>query len=336
MRKKTIGSYAAVLCATFLLSACSVVSDVAPKPAPSLSAVTEPHATILTDLDPAKSTGMRVEGLIGDTKGRLYTSDMDSRHLMRVLPDSGRVEVLTTLPRPATGMAFDQSGNLYLASGGSQGEAGVIFKVSAKALEQGAFDPSKVETFATGTNGANGLAFDAKGNLYVSGAATGNIYVVSPDGKMRTWVSGIHAERKTQPIVVNGLAFDREGRLYMANTSSGEINRVAIGDDGTFGQVKRFAKDQRLYGADGIAFGPDGDLYACANERNSVVKVDAHGKVTPVWENANAGVLEFPASLHFIGNTLYVSNYDQPRGVNKANEAGIGASIAKIELPAQS
>jgi hypothetical protein len=46
----------------------------------------------------------------------------------------------------------------------------------------------------------------------------------------------------------------------------------------------------------------------------------------------NEGTLEFPASLHFVGNTLYVSNFDVARGVNKPNEPGIGASIVKISL----
>jgi sugar lactone lactonase YvrE len=92
------------------------------------------------------------------------------------------------------------------------------------------------------------------------------------------------------------------------------------------------AKDPPLYGADGIAFGPKGDLYVCANERNSIVKVTSDGKVAEVAGNDNQGPLEFPASMHFVGSTLYVSNYDLPRGVNKPNEPGIGASFAKIEL----
>jgi hypothetical protein len=95
--------------------------------------------------------------------------------------------------------------------------------------------------------------------------------------------------------------------------------------------MERVAKDPLLYGADGFAFGPKGDFYVCANERNSIVKVTSDGKVAEVAGNDNHGPLEFPASLHFVGTTLYVSNYDLPRGVNKPNEPGIGTSIAKIE-----
>lgn len=289
------------------------------------------EVSIAVDLDPSSATGMRVEGITGDKQGRLYTIDMDSKRLFRFTPATGRLETLTVLPRSATGMAFDQQGNLYMASGGGNGVDGVILRIAADALAGGPIETGQVETFAQDTDGANGLAFDRDGNLYVSGGATGNIYVISPQGQRTVWASGIAAERPEQPITVNGLAFGRDGRLYIANTSSGEINRVRIKKDGTFGDVERFAKDPLLYGADGIAFGPDGSLYVAANERNAIVKVSRSGKVKELTANDNQGPLEFPASLHFVGDTLYASNFDVARGVNAPNQPGIGASIAKIE-----
>jgi sugar lactone lactonase YvrE len=89
--------------------------------------------------------------------------------------------------------------------------------------------------------------------------------------------------------------------------------------DGTFGEVKQFAKDPLLYGADGIAFANDGNLFVCANERNAIVRVSPSGKVSEVAVNDNQGPLEFPASLDFVGKTLYVSNFDIDRGVNSPN-----------------
>lgn len=288
--------------------------------------------SIAADLDPASAAGMRIEGLTGDKKGGLYTIDLDSRQLLRIMPGKGTTETLTVLPRQATGMTFDKKGNLYMASGGAAGQGGVILRVSSENLKKGPFSPDKVETFAEGVDGANGLAFDRKGNLYVSGGATGNIYVVTPEGERTVWASGITAERPEQPIVVNGLAFDRDGRLYISNTSSGEINRVRIGKDGAFGEVERFAKSPLLYGADGIAFGPHDALYVAANERNAIVKISRSGKVKEITSNNNNGPLEFPASLHFVGRTLYASNFDVDRGTNSPNQPGIGASIAQIDL----
>jgi sugar lactone lactonase YvrE len=264
MRKKVIVTLTAALICSVFLTSTMMAADTSKKENVE-DKVDKMHYTaevsILVDLDPEKATGMRIEGLTGDKAGRLYTIDMDSRRLFRVLPGTGKVEILTVLPRSATGIAFDKDGNLYLASGGSATQEGVILRVRADALQGAEFDSSRVETFVSGVNGANGLAFDREGNLYVSGGANGNIYVIKPSGERSVWASGITAERKEQPIVVNGLAFGHDGRLYIANTSSGEINRVRIKSDGTFGEVERFAKDPLLYGADGIAFALDGNLF---------------------------------------------------------------------------
>ncbi|WFA20160.1 hypothetical protein ERY13_24435 [Paenibacillus mucilaginosus] len=291
------------------------------------------EAAILTDLDPDKATGMRIEGITGDAQGRLYTVDMDSKRLFRILPETGKAEVLTVLPRPATGMTFGPDGALYMASGGGQGVEGVILRVPADVLQGGAFDASKVETFASGTNGANGLVFDGSDRLFVSGGVTGNVYGITPEGKSTVWSSGLKAEREEQKITVNGLAFDKEGRLTIANTSSGEIWKAPVNSaDGSIGTPELFAKSPLLYGADGIAFGPDGVLYVCANERNAIVKVTPNGEVSELAANTNEGPLEFPASVHVMGGALYISNFDLPRGTNMPNEPGIGSSIAKIGL----
>ncbi|MCZ8521183.1 MULTISPECIES: SMP-30/gluconolactonase/LRE family protein [Paenibacillus] len=291
------------------------------------------QAAIIADLDPEQAAGMRIEGVTGDKQGHLYTVDMDSKRLYRIVPETGKAEVLTILPRSATGMAFGPDGALYLASGGGQGVEGTVLRIPGEALHGGAFDASKVETFVSGTNGANGLVFGTGGRLYVSGGATGNVYIVTPDGKLTVWASGLAAEREEQKIVVNGLAFDAEGRLTIANTSSGEIWKAPVNAaDGSIGTAERFAKSPLLYGADGIAFGPDGVLYVCANERNSIVKVTPQGEAAELAANGSDGPLEFPASVHIMGGALYISNFDQPRGANKPSEPGIGASIAKIGL----
>lgn len=285
--------------------------------------------SILKDLDPNSATGLRIEGVIADEKHRVYTVETTSKKLYRIMSDSGKMEVLTELPRPATGMAFDADGNLYMASGGMEG---VIFKINAKDLVGGPFDTSKVETYVSGTQGANGLTFDSKGNLYVSGGANGNIYVVTKDGKLSTFKSGIIPERQVQTITVNGIAFGKDGKLYVANTSSGEVNRFTMNSDGSLGAIERVAKSPLMYGADGLNFGPDGAIYIAANERNAIVRISVDGTITEVAHNGNIGPLEFPASLHFVGNMLYISNFDQPRGDNLPNELGIGASIVKMEF----
>jgi sugar lactone lactonase YvrE len=309
-----------------------------PATTPVTTAVTTPQAagtttatstvpvTILVDLDPASATGIRPEGLIADANGRLYTSDTASRRLYRLTPDSPQVTVLGTLPAGATGMAFDSRGNLYLASSGN------ILRIAADKLSGDSIQESDVQTFATGLTGSNGLIFDAQDRLYVSGAATGNIYVVATDGMTRTFATGFRSERQEQQISTNGLGFGPDGRLYSANTGTGAIDRITVNADGTAGPVERWVTDPLLLGADGIAFASSGDLYVAANERNAIVRVTAGGQVSDVASNGNAGPLEFPASLAFSGSNLYASNFDIERGANSPAAPGIGASVAQLAV----
>lgn len=282
--------------------------------------------TILADLDPNSAAGIRPEGLIADSMGRLYTSDTASRRLYRLTPDSPQVTVLGTLPTAATGMAFDSAGNLYLASSGN------ILKIGADKLQGDQVQESDVQTFATGVTGSNGLIFDPFDRLYVSGGATGNIYIVATDGVTRTFATGFKSDREVQQISTNGLGFGPDGRLYSSNTGTGAIDRITVNADGTAGATERWVTDPLLLGADGIAFAANGDLYAAANERNAIVRVTQGGQVSDVASNGNEGPLEFPASLAFSGSNLYASNFDIERGANSPAAPGIGASVAQLAV----
>ena len=303
-----------------------------PGTTPQATTVTTTTATstvpisILADLDPNSATGIRPEGLIADSMGRLYTSDLASRRLYRLTPDSPQVTVLGTLPTAGSGMAFDSAGNLYIASSGN------ILRINASVLAGDQVQESDVQTYATGLTGSNGLIFDPQDRLYVSGGATGNIYVVATDGMTRTFASGLRSEREAQQISTNGLAFGPDGRLYSSNTGTGAIDRITVNADGTAGPVERWVTDPLLLGADGIAFAANGDLYVAANERNAIVRVSAGGQVSDVASNGNAGPLEFPASLAFSGTSLYASNFDVERGANSPAAPGIGASVAQLAV----
>ncbi|MGI8956954.1 MAG: hypothetical protein ACR2II_08580 [Chthoniobacterales bacterium] len=137
------------------------------------------------------------------------------------------------------GLAFDKSGNLFVADDGSgavykftpagvrttfaselplTGPVGLAFD-SAGNLFVAAdvtiykFTPTGARTtFATVQLGANGLAFDQAGNLFVaagSGGIDGNVYKFTPTGVRTTFASGLY-----YPFA---LAFDSRGNLFVAD-----------------------------------------------------------------------------------------------------------------------
>ena len=307
-----------------------------------------PTVSILVDLDPLSADRtVIVENLTASRDGILFTSDRVTGNVLRVDPKSpnpvvvGKVESRTTDGRKVDaspgGIAFDAKGDLYLAANPFNEV------VRIKAADLNAAKPGIAQTFATGVPGANGIAFDRAGTLYVSGGASGVVYSVGANGGAAQPVAQIDRNVRTLPnstatqaVVANGIKFDAKGVLHVADTSRGAIWKVVIGADGKGGKPALLVQSPLLEGADDMAFSNHGDLWVAANELNAIVSVSPAGVVKNIAKNASQGPLEFPASLVFVGNTAYVVNFDVPRRDNlDANGTtarnGIGASIAQIK-----
>ena len=307
-----------------------------------------PVVSILVDLDPSSTERtVIVENITADRAGILFTSDRVTGNILRIDPKSpkpvvvGKVESRTTdgkkVDASPGGIAFDAKGDLYLAAGP------FAEVVRIKAADLNAAKPAIAQTFATGMPGANGIAFDRFGTLYVSGGASGIVYSVGANGGAAQAVAQIERNVRTLPnstatqaIVANGLKFDAQGVLHVADTSRGAVWKVVVGADGKGGKPALLAQSPLLEGADDMAFTRNGDLWVAANELNAIVSVSPAGVVKNIAKNASQGPLEFPAALVFVGNTAYVVNFDVPRRDNlDANgttaKDGIGASIAQIK-----
>jgi sugar lactone lactonase YvrE len=325
-----------VLVLTIFLGACATVQD---RRGATVS--------ILVDLDPASvDRTVIVESITADKEGRLYLPDRVSGNILRVDPKSpkpvvvGRIEGREIKSKKvradASGAAFNQQGDFFIAVG----PFSEVVRIRGADLNPG--KPGVAQTFATGTPGANGIAFDRQGNLYVSGGASGIVYRVGPNGGAAEPAVKIEGHKRTLPdgkavqaIVANGLIFDAKNTLYVADTSRGAIWKVEIGADGKAGKPLSWVESPLLHGADGLAFDGAGRLWVTANERNALVTVAPDGTVREVAKNGSTGPLEFPSAIVFVGNTAYVSNFDTPRRDNmdangETARDGIGASIAQI------
>jgi sugar lactone lactonase YvrE len=304
--------------------------------------------SVLIDLDPASAAQtVIVESLATDPKGMLYACDRVSGNVWRIDPRNPKLIVVgkvqereidgKKVPANVSGIVFNQAGDLYLTAGGFN----EVLRIRGRNLDPK--EPGVAQTFATETEGANGIAFDKNNNLYVSGGRNGRIYRTGAEGGRAEIFSQIALHTRKLPdgkteqaVTANGIVFDKQGTtLYITDTARGAIWKLGIAD-GRAGQPALLSQSALLEGADGPAFDPQGNLWAAANERNAVVMVQPDGRVFDIQKNESKGPLEFPTSVVFIDANAYVSNFDTPRRDNLAADGktsidGIGASIVKIE-----
>jgi len=307
-----------------------------------------PTVSILVDLDPASvDRTVIVESIAADRNGMLYLADRVSGNILRVDPKApvpvvvARIESREVQGRrvnaEASGLVFNAQGDLFTASG----PFAEVVRVRAADLNPA--NPGLAQTWATGTPGANGVAFDRPGNLFVSGGASGVVFRIAASGggaqpavQIDKFVRTLPDGKTQQAIVANGLAFDAQGVLHVADTARGALWKVNLGADGKAGTPMLLVQNALLEGADGMAFDRAGRLWVASNEINAVVAVTPAGDVQPIARNSSTGPLEFPGAVVFVGDYAYVPNFDVPRRANldasgTASRDGVGASIAVIK-----
>jgi sugar lactone lactonase YvrE len=239
---------AATVIGPTLIGIASGDSSVAIRPAPDDASFTTVFRSPLS-----------LEGLTADRQGNLYSTgrDGDPCPVTRVLVSGGAPVVVGNVPAPCSpsGIAFDAAGRLYIADDDE-----------VLVLTPNAANPPTATVFADDVPGANGIAFDRRGDLWVSDGTTGQgrVWRVGPNGdptevfrvqpmanevNLVNGVGGVGRDVRSlppgtvlitpesraagntmgsQPLVANGLAFNRQGALFVADTARGAIWRVRL------------------------------------------------------------------------------------------------------------
>ena len=200
-----------------------------------------------------------IEGLTGDSQGNLYAAGrgVDACPVSRVHVSGGPAVVVGNIPAPCgpAGLAFNASGRLFVAS------VDTIF-----ALTPNAQSPPTATVFATGVPGANGIAFDAGGNLWISDGTTGQgrVWRVGPNGGAATEVFRVQPMANEVNLVdgVGGVGRDPRG-LPPGTVTVTPSGRAAANTLGS----------QHLV-ANGLAFGEDGTLFVGDTARGAIWKVE--------------------------------------------------------------
>jgi sugar lactone lactonase YvrE len=218
------------------------------------------NVTFTTVLTPP----LGIEGLTGDHNGNLYSAGRggaDPCPVYRVPAAGGPSAVVGVISPPCgpAGLAFGPDGRLFIADSGR-----------IMVLTPDAAAPPTASVFASGVPGANGVAFDQRGRLWVSDGTTGQgrvwrlsaagtpteVFRVQPmvnEVNLVNGVGGVGRDPRSAPpaavtvtptgrsaantegsqhLVANGVAFDSNGTLFVADTARGAIWRVELNPNG--------------------------------------------------------------------------------------------------------
>jgi virginiamycin B lyase len=210
------------------------------------------------------------DNVVFDGQGGMWVSRVLLNEVQRYDP-SGAITAVVSIEGPA-GLAMGPDGLLYV----NQDLEGVSRAKIAR------FDPTEENpeptTFATGLPGANGLAIDDDGNLYVGivGPMTigqvPSVVKVLPDGTIdQDW------SRQADFANANGIVVSGDN-LYVNRWTdrNSPIEEVPLADPAMHRKLARLTPDFPLVPKilDDLTIGPDGSLYTVAYATGELLRVD--------------------------------------------------------------
>jgi sugar lactone lactonase YvrE len=243
-----------------------------------------------------ESAGQNTEGVAVDRVGDVFVS-------VTPLGDLWKIPVGSTTPEPfghvggivpgrdfgMLGLAVDVFGNVYAAVQSADPAVDGVWR----------FDRATgAATRLPGTSAIaipNGLAFDNRGNLFVTDSAAGAIWRIPWGGSAQVWLqdpalAGNGSLGLGVPLGANGIAF-RNGVFTVTNTELRTILTVPEGGAGPIGILTTLADNP-----DGVTMDVHGNAYVAINLQNMIGRISPDGSLDVL---ASGDPLDFPSSVAF-------------------------------------
>src|SRR6266550_2291283 len=162
---------------------------------------------------------------------------------------------------PVANPAFDpDDGSLFVTRSGSRGERLPVslFRIDVN---------GELTEFSGDITNPTGIAFDSRGQMFVSSRMDGTVYRITPFKEAVPFARGLG--------VATGIAFDQDDTMYVGDRT-GAIYRVnGIGEESSWAQLEPSVSAYHL------AVGPDNALYVAGPtvaSFDSVMRVNADGQ----------------------------------------------------------
>ena len=208
---------------------------------------------------------------------------------------------------PVANPAFDPADDsLFVTRSGSRGEHVPIsmFRIARDGI---------VSEFSGDIINPTAIAFDKKGQMFVTSRFDGCVYRVTPLKEVIEFASELG--------IATGLAFNRDGEMFVGDRS-GTIFRV-----NEIGEAKPWVQLEASVSAYHLAFGPDDSLYVAGptvSSFDSITRFDREGQASVFYRG-----LGRPQGLAFDrqGNLYVAASLRGRRGIVGISPDGLTAKI---------
>jgi len=212
-----------------------------------------------------------LENVAVASDGSIFVTVHSHNRIDRFDPKTGATSVFAELPAPPMGLAFDESGSLWVTGSTMKNPPGYIRKIGAKGDVQHWTGFPEV-TFM------NGCAIHPHGReLLVCESRSSRILSINlqQPNKWSVWLEDdLIGPGESWYPAANGIKV-RAGLAYITVSARYLIVRAPIRADGSAGPVETVWRD--IIGDD-FAFGESGSLYVTTHPAHSLLCIDPSGK----------------------------------------------------------